>query len=94
MSVDEQGLVPPSGGKPEKKPVRFKMGVALLVLWLVMWFAALFVPLLPLGLTAKGTIVAVDLIVAEVIGLLGIVLVGKEAYQAMKSRLLRRRKGK
>ena len=58
------------------------------MVYVLMWVAAGVVPFLSLTLSTKGTIIAADLVAAEVVGLLGLALVGKEAYQAMKDRLL------
>lgn len=73
----------------QERPLRFKVGVGLLVVYVAMWLAAALVPFLPLDLTTKSSIIAVDLIAAEVVGLVGIILIGKEAYQAIKARFLR-----
>ena len=78
----------PDSSRSEKRSIRFRIGVGLLVIYVLMWVAAAVVPFLPLTLTAKGTIISVGLVAAEVVGLLGLALVGKEAYQAMKDRLL------
>ncbi len=85
----------PDSGRPQKRPVRFRIGVGLLVLYVLMWVAAGVIPFLPLTLATKSMIIAADLGAAEVVAVLGLVLVGKKAYQAMKDRLLRwrRRKG-
>ena len=89
--MKEQKPVDLGSGSHRKKPVRLKIGVVLLLIYVLMWVAAGIVPFLPLALATKGTIVAADLVAAEVVGLLGVVLVGKEAYQAAKTRLLRGR---
>lgn len=78
--------------QPKKRPTRFKIGISLLVVYVAMWIAAAAVPFMPFDVATKSTIIATDLIAAELIGLLGIALIGKEAYQAMKARLLRNRR--
>lgn len=59
-----------------------------------MWVAAGIVPFLPFDVATKGAIIAGDLIAAEVVGLLGILLIGKEAYQSLKGRMMRWRSKK
>lgn len=76
---------------PRKNPLRFKFGIGLLILYPLMWIFAAVVPFLPLSTGAKAAIVGVDLAAAEVILLLGIALVGKETYQAIKSRFRRKK---
>lgn len=88
---------PPTDVAPEgvpsqkKKPFRFKLGVALLILYPLMWLFAAVVPFLPLDVATKAALVAGDLAAAEVIFVLGVACVGKEAYQAIKARLFRKK---
>ena len=59
------------------------------MVYVLMWVFAGVLPFFPLGGATKGTLIAADLVVAEIVGLLGIGLVGKEAYLALKARFLR-----
>lgn len=76
----------------EKKPIRFKFGVGLLILYPLMWIFATVVPFLPLEARAKAGIVGIDLAVAEGVLLLGVACVGKKAYQAVKARFRRKKR--
>lgn len=82
----------PIASDAQKKTLRFKLGLGLLALYVVMWIVAAIVPFLPLDLATKAAVVAGDLAAAEVIGLVGIACVGKETYQAIKGRFRKRRR--
>uniref|UniRef100_UPI0040535889 transporter suffix domain-containing protein n=1 Tax=Microbacterium sp. LWH7-1.2 TaxID=3135257 RepID=UPI0040535889 len=58
-----------------------------------MWLFAAVVPFLPLDVETKAGVVAGDLAAAEVIFVLGVAFVGKEAYQAIKARLFKKKTG-
>ncbi len=74
------------------KPLRFSIGIGLLILYPLMWLFAAVVPFLPLDIALKAAIIAGDLAAAEGVGLLGIACVGKEAYQAIKARFRLKRR--
>lgn len=85
---------PSSPAEPEgfwatfrKKPLRFKLGIVLLILYPLMWLFAAVVPFLSLSVATKAAIVGGDLIAAEIVFLLGIACVGKETYLAIKAKL-------
>lgn len=73
------------------RPLRFRIGVALLVLYVLLWTVVLVVPFLPLdgGLTA-GLAGGIG-VGAEALLLVAIACVGKESYHALKARLLRKK---
>lgn len=77
-----------------KKPLRFKLGIALLILYPFMWLFAAVVPFLPLEVGVKAAIVGGDLVAAEIVFVLGVACVGKETYLAIKAKLLKRKRGK
>lgn len=83
--------VAPQDAPKQKKPFRFKFGVGLLILYPLMWLAAGITPFLPLAVATKAAVVAGILIAAEVVILLGIACVGKEAYLAIKARFIKKR---
>ncbi|MBF6245672.1 transporter suffix domain-containing protein [Nocardia elegans] len=68
------------------KPVRFKLGIGLLIFYPLMYLVAVIVPFLPLDVGLKAGLIAGDLAAAEVVLLIGVACVGKEAYRAIKAR--------
>lgn len=86
---------PQNAGAPfSKKPLRFKLGIALLILYPLMWLFAAVVPFLPLDVGTKAALVGGDLVAAEIVFVLGVACVGKETYLAIKAKLLKRKRGK
>lgn len=73
------------------KPLRFKIGIGLFVVYALSWVAIVVMPFLPLDGGSTAAVIGVIVVVAEVILLIAIALVGKEAYQAFKARFLRRK---
>ena len=65
----------------------------MLVLYLLMYLVAAVVPFLPLDVVTKAAIVAGDVAAAEVVLVLAVICVGKETFQAIKARLLKRKTG-
>ena len=66
---------------------RIALGVVLLVLSVLPWIAAPFVPLLGLPAGQLAGVVGMLLLGAEVIGALAVLVLGREAYEHIKSRL-------
>ncbi|WP_020495343.1 transporter suffix domain-containing protein [Sciscionella marina] len=78
---------------PRKKPIRFKIGVALLVCCALIYLGVLVVLFLPLDAVGKAAIIGGVVVAAETCTVLGVAGVGKEAVQALKARFgLKRRK--
>ncbi len=77
----------PSGDDPKKKPIRFKIGVGLLILYPFMYLIIPIAPFLPIEVGFKVGLVAAVLGAAEGVFVLGVACVGKEAYQAIKAKL-------
>ena len=73
------------------KPLRFKIGIGLFVVYALSWVAIVVMPFLPLDGGSTAAVIGVIVVVAEVILLIAIALVGKEAYQAFKARFLRKK---
>lgn len=69
------------------KPLRFKIGIALLILYPLFYLVIPIAPFLPFAAGLKIGIVAGILGAAEGVLLLGIACVGKETYQAIKAKL-------
>lgn len=74
------------------KPARFKVGVALLVLYPLMYLIVPIGPLLPLSGGAIAALISGVVAAAEGVLLLAIACMGKEAYQSMKAWFTRGRK--
>ncbi|MFE3498454.1 transporter suffix domain-containing protein [Kitasatospora sp. NPDC059160] len=82
----------PATSAPPKKPLRFRIGIALLVLSALTYVAVLVILFLPLESGTKAAAFGGTLVVAETCALIGMAGVGKEAVRAVRSRLgLRRR---
>jgi hypothetical protein len=79
----------PGGLRPGRR--RIALGVVLLVLSVLPWIAAPFVPLLGLPAGRLAGVVGMLLLSAEVIGALAVLVLGREAYEQIKSRLKSRR---
>lgn len=77
------------GAKPGK-PLRFKIGVALLILYPFFYLAIPIAPLLPLDGGMKVAVAGGVVAVGEVVLLVAIALMGKEAYQAIKTTISNR----
>lgn len=78
----------PSGDAPKKKkPIRFKIGVGLLILYPFLYLIIPIGPFLPIAVGFKVGLIAGVLGAAEGIFVLGVACVGKEAYQAIKKKL-------
>lgn len=76
----------------KKKPLRFKIGIGLLILYPIMLLSAAVIPFLPLEVGVKAAVIGGILASAEGILLVAIACVGKEAFQAIKARFLKRKK--
>jgi hypothetical protein len=68
-----------------------KLGLAIMALSLLLWFALPIVPFLPIAGTRKAFWGFVIFIAAEVTFYLGLALVGKEAYRRFRDRFRRKR---
>ncbi|MCM1011946.1 MULTISPECIES: transporter suffix domain-containing protein [unclassified Brevibacterium] len=75
-----------------KKPLRFKFGIALLILYPLFFLIIPIAPFLPIDAGSKVGLVAGVLAAGEGVLLLAIACVGKEAFQAIKAKILRRKK--
>lgn len=80
----------------QPKSLRFKIGVALLIVYPFLYLIIPIAPLLPFSGGMQATIAAVVIGVAEVLLLVAIALMGKEGYRAIKAGIKARfsRKGK
>lgn len=74
----------PAEQKP-RKPLRFKIGVALLVIYPFLYLIIPVAPFLPVGVGTAAAITAGVIGAAEVLLLVAIACMGKEGYQAIKA---------
>lgn len=70
-----------------KSRILFKVGIILLVLWVVLWIGVLFVPFLPLSLAIKAGVATTLGVVAEIFFVLGVLCTGKEFVNRYKDLL-------
>lgn len=85
---------PGAGRAKTPKPLRFKIGVALLVLYPFLYLAIPIAPFLPLDGGMQVAFAGGTVAVAEVLLIVAVALMGKEAYQGIKvavKRVLSRR---
>ncbi|MGJ0203666.1 transporter suffix domain-containing protein [Leucobacter sp. gxy201] len=75
------------GGPRSPKPLRFKIGIGLLVLYPFLYLVIPIGPFLPIAVGARVGVIAGVLAAAEAIFVLGVACVGKEAYRAIKAKL-------
>lgn len=71
---------------------RLALGGVLFVLSLVPWAVVPVIPFLGFETPRAATLVAGSILGAEAIGLLALVVLGREAYGGLRTRLRRRRK--
>lgn len=82
-------MASPAPGEP--KPLRFKFGVALLVLYPLLFLAMGVLALIPMNGTTKAAAIGGLLVTSEVVFFVGVALIGKEAYQALKARWMKKK---
>ena len=87
-----QNSAPPSTTPRRRRPVRFYIGIALLILCGLLYISIAVTAFLPLDGVTKAATIGGTIAVAEVSFLLGVAGVGKEAYQAVKARFSRKKK--
>lgn len=78
----------------KNKPLRFKFGIGLLILYPILWIIVPIVPFTPFSLSVKGIIVTSIIIIGEIILLSGIALTGKEVVMKIKEKLKFRKRRK
>ncbi|MFB9923324.1 transporter suffix domain-containing protein [Amycolatopsis halotolerans] len=83
----------PAQSKP-KKPLRFKIGVAFLVLCGLLYLSIAVTLFLPLDGGSKAAFVGATIVVAEACGLVGTAGVGKEVVRKVKALLGLKKRGR
>ncbi|MDN4599977.1 transporter suffix domain-containing protein [Paenibacillus sp. F6_3S_P_1C] len=76
-----------SNGDKKKKPFLFKLGIALLILYPILWAFAAIVPFTPFPIHIKTTVITACIVVGEIFFLIGAAFVGKEVVTKYKSKL-------
>ncbi|GAB98280.1 hypothetical protein BJY21_002315 [Kineosphaera limosa] len=72
------------------KPLRFRVGMGLLIVYPFMFLVLPIAPFLPMDAAGKGILIGGAIGLAEVILLVAIACVGKETYQTFKARITAR----
>ncbi|MEG0386249.1 transporter suffix domain-containing protein [Solibacillus cecembensis] len=71
----------------QKRPFLFKLGIALLILYPILWGVAAITPFTPLPTHIKAAVITVSIVVGEIFFLIGVAFVGKEVVTKYKSKL-------
>lgn len=75
-----------SNGDKPKKPLLFKLGIGLLILYPILWGFAAILPFTPFPTHIKATVITVCIVVGEIFFLIGVAFVGKEMVTKYKSK--------
>ncbi|AAU15467.1 transporter suffix domain-containing protein [Bacillus cereus] len=73
-----------SNENKQKKPLLFKVGIGLLIIYILLWASALIIPFTSLSTQIKAIIVPGCIVVGEILFLIGAVFVGKEVVAKYK----------
>lgn len=76
-----------SNENKQKKPILFKLGIGLLILYPILWGFAVILPFTPLPTHIKATVITACIVVGEIFFLIGVAFVGKEVVTKYKSKL-------
>ncbi len=71
------------------KKWRFRFGIAIILISILVFFMLFSIPFLTMDVKSKLTISPILLVVGEVMFWLGIVLIGKDVYLNFKSKMLK-----
>lgn len=74
-------------GDKKKKPFLFKLGIALLILYPILWGFAAILPFTPFPTHIKATAITACIVIGEIFFLIGVAFVGKELMTKYKSKL-------
>ncbi|PGZ50809.1 hypothetical protein COE56_14040 [Bacillus anthracis] len=73
--------------KKQKKPLLFKVGMGLLIIYVLLWASALIIPFTSLSTQMKAIVIPGCIVIGEVLFLIGAVFVGKEVVTKYKKYL-------
>ena len=71
----------------KQKAITFKVGIGLLIIYILLWASALIIPFTSLSTQIKAIIVPGCIVVGEILFLIGAVFVGKEVVAKYKKYL-------
>lgn len=70
------------------RKVKFRIGIGVILISIALFFMLFAIPFLPMDLKTKLTLTPILLVAGEVLFWLGIVLVGKDVYLALKAKVM------
>ncbi|MFD3214600.1 transporter suffix domain-containing protein [Bacillus sp. BR_7a] len=76
-----------SNEKKQKKPLLFKFGIGLLIIYVLLWASALMIPFTSLSTQIKAIVIPGCIVIGEILFLIGAVFVGKEVVAKYKKYL-------
>ncbi|HDR7794343.1 TPA: transporter suffix domain-containing protein [Bacillus luti] len=76
-----------SNENKQKKPLLFKVGIGLLIIYVLLWGSALIIPFTSLSAQVKTIVIPGCIVVGEILFLIGAVFVGKEVVSKYKKYL-------
>lgn len=76
-----------SNEKKQKKPLLFKVGIGLLIIYVLLWASALIIPFTSLSTQIKSIVIPGCIVIGEILFLIGAVFVGKEVVAKYKKYL-------
>lgn len=71
----------------QKKPLLFKIGIGLLIIYVLLWGSALIIPFTSLSTQVKTIVIPGCIVIGEILFLIGAVFVGKEVVAKYKKYL-------
>lgn len=74
-----------SNENKQNKPLLFKFGIGLLIIYVLLWASALIIPFTSLSTQIKAIVIPGCIVVGEILFLIGAVFVGKEVVSKYKS---------
>ncbi|MFJ8524902.1 transporter suffix domain-containing protein [Bacillus cereus] len=76
-----------SNENKQKKPLLFKVGIGLLVIYVLLWASAIIIPFTSLSTQIKAIVIPGCIVIGEILFLIGAVFVGKEVVAKYKKYL-------
>ncbi|MBJ9981636.1 transporter suffix domain-containing protein [Bacillus sp. 22475] len=76
-----------SNENKQKKPLLFKVGIGLLIIYVLLWGSALIIPFTSLSTQVKTIVIPGCIVIGEILFLIGAVFVGKEVVAKYKKYL-------
>lgn len=76
-----------SNEKKQKKPLLFKVGIGLLIIYVLLWASALIIPFTSISTQIKSIVIPGCIVIGEILFLIGAVFVGKEVVAKYKKYL-------